>query len=107
MSKDKIQFYIYFSSVPTICLRNNQLDNEAVKLIAFGIGDFNKQNPKLLHLHLCSNQIGDEGAVYLANVIVVFKHILFIYSCLYTLTCFLRLQLWRHVLKQKPPSVSI
>ena len=51
-----------------MCLRNNQLDDEAIKLIAYGLGDFNRQNQKLINLQLCSNQISDQGAIYLANV---------------------------------------
>jgi hypothetical protein len=53
-------------------LRNNQLDDEAVQLISYGIGDLKRQNTKLLHLNLSGNRISDKGASHLARVIIMF-----------------------------------
>ncbi len=65
----------------SITLRNNQLDDDDIKLIASGIGDTYRQNTKLLHLNLCSNWFGDKGATALAKVF--YKNKNFIYEYLF------------------------
>ena len=64
-------------SVQSIFLRNNNLNDEAIQLISFGIGDLKRQNKKLLHLNLSSNKIGDKGAMYLAKVSFVLEEFSF------------------------------
>ena len=63
-------------SVQSIFLRHNQLDDDAIALIANGIGSLKRQNTKLLHLNLSSNRIGDKGAIELAKVFFFFEFLL-------------------------------
>ena len=53
----------------SLTLRNNQLDDDDITMIASGIGDTYRQNTKILHLNLCSNWFGDIGAIALAKVV--------------------------------------